>query len=132
MSRYEKRAKCPKCLPDIAGAYFKADGTTEWVCTNCGHRMPRRVNNPVPTVTPSQERVLVRLRSFGWAIETKMIGRSVWVTGSKDRGSVGMNLIAGDSIYGKIGPRGSFEIKLQRLGADKVLTDDIGLEVYLK
>lgn len=136
MSKFEKKAKCPKCLPDVAGAYFKADfvgeGKSEWVCNNCGYRTPRRTNKPSGRITPSQKRVIDLLTSYGWTLETKMIGSAVWVSGRKDRSNPGMNLIAGDSFYGTIGTRGAISLTLQRIGKDVSIDDDIGMSVYLK
>lgn len=115
MSKFEKRAKCPKCLPDIAGAYFTATygpktayGTLDlWKCNNCGHTMPRRVNKPTEKITPSQQRILDKLTALGWNLTHKFIGRKVWVEGKCDT-----CWLFGDTFFGTVGPRG--DVKLTR------------------
>lgn len=128
--RSTKLAKCPSCCPD-GGAIFTVYGSAEWRCNNCGHTTPRRKNSPQPKVTASQQAVLTLLTRLGWTLETKFIGRGVWVVGRKDRGNATSNLILGDSFYGNIGVRGTFKLNLQRFGGDKVITDNAGAEVYL-
>src|SRR5215831_6173402 len=137
-----KLAKCPNCLPDCAGAYFDremkdypVDGPPvyQWKCRNCNHTMPYTPIKPKPeTETASQKEVIALLTALCWTLEIKWHGRNIWVVGRKDRGSPVLNLFNGDSFYGTIGVRGKFRLTLHRLGGDKVLTDRIDLNVYLK
>lgn len=129
-----KCAKCPKCCPD-GGAIFRAtwEGESDvWQCMNCGYTTKRYSIKASGTQTESQTHVIERLKRAGWDVSVEMIGRNVFVKAGKDRGSVGMNLIAGDSLYGTIGVRGAFKLTLQRLGTNPVITDDIGFSVYLE
>jgi hypothetical protein len=134
-----KVAKCSRCLPDLKGAILEAgldfsesgDLVKIWECRNCGNKTPRKTLSPKAKITPSQQKVIDRLTAAGWILETSFIGRKVWVSGKKDRGSMGMNLIAGDSFYGTIGAAGSFSLKLQRLGGEVEVDDDTGIYVYL-
>lgn len=128
-----KIGKCPTCCP-TGGAILKAtydDDNKVWQCMNCGVEQPRRVNKSSGEMTPSQQAVVRALEAKGWKVETRMIGRNVFVKGDKDRGSPALNLFSGDKLYGKIGVRGSFELTLMRFGPDVKITDDIGISVYL-
>ena len=138
MSKFRKIAKCPNCLPDVAGAIFRATynddfGPTDgplnaWKCCNCGHMMPRRVNKPTQKITPSQQEVLNRLTRMGWVLETKFIGRNLWITGKAET-----HWLHGDTMFGTIGPRGNFKLERQvPLIPAKKVTDSIGLSVYFK
>lgn len=132
MSRFRKIAKCPNCLPDIAGAIFNAR-TSEvgqvWVCANCNHHMPRRQNKPAKKVTPSQQRILDKLAFMGWRV-TKVtfmeFGRDIWIEAESDN-----SWVLGDRTYGSIGPRGSFKLHTTGIGSVKEVTDEIALSVYL-
>lgn len=135
MSTKTKRGKCAKCLPDSNGAILTASYRGDdrvWKCSNCGHTTPRYSITPSNTITPSQKLVIERLERAGWTVAVEMIGRKVFVRGNNDRGSVTMNLFAGDSFYGTIGPRGAYEIKLQRFGGDKLIEDETRIYVYLE
>lgn len=126
---FVKVAACPKCLPDSRGAYFDGCGGT-WTCRNCGHRLPRRTNKRTSDkATPSQAAIVSRLESMGWTVETSFIGRNLWVSATRDIGTNG--LWFGDRVFGSVGPRGAFELKMYRVGSGEiVMTDDIGLSVY--
>lgn len=131
---FRKIAKCPSCLPDAAGAIFRrqmGNEGWEWKCSNCHHIMPIRKITPSKEITKCQAEIIEKIKALGWAVETKMIGRAVWIQGKKDRGSFGMNLIAWDSIFGTISVKGTYKITLQRLGEPKIVTDSIGLSVWL-
>lgn len=121
--RTTKLAKCPICLPDSAGAIFTMYGSDEWECNNCGHKLPRRKNNPEPKITPSMQNVLDALKNLGWTVETSFIGRKLWVTASHPT----RNWIIGNRLYGTIGVRGDIELKLQRFETVRVInsTSDI-------
>jgi hypothetical protein len=126
--------KCPRCCPD-GGACFSPtyleDGLAKQ-CNNCGHiinlrKRPRATGKPNAT----QQRVINRITSlFGGIPEITPVSptsRRVWISlKNYDR-----PMLVGDSLFGTIGPNGAFKITLQRLFGDKVLTDDIGLDVYL-
>jgi hypothetical protein len=129
-----KVGKCANCCPD-GGAIFRASwGDADerlWKCCNCGHTTKRYTIKSSGEMTESQTAVVKRLERAGWTITIEMIGRTVFVKGSKDRGSAGMNLIAGDSLYGTIGVRGAYKLTLQKFGGSIVITDEIGISVYL-
>lgn len=136
MASYKKKAKCPQCLPDIAGAIFTkrmGEDGWYWECNNCHHKAKCQKHKPTQKVSQSQQKWLDLLTAKGWTLETNWVNSSgvLWVVGKKDRGSVGMNLIAGDSFYGTIGSKGKLKLTLQRLGKDVVITCDIGISVYL-
>lgn len=129
-----KHGKCPHCLPTggaILTATYDDDFGKVWKCNNCGVTQSRRTNSPTLKVTPSQKAVIERLQRAGWELETKFIGRKVWVVGKKERGNVLANLYSGDSFYGTIGPRGAFSLKLQRIGGEKLIESEIDICVYL-
>lgn len=133
MTRYRKVAKCPNCLPDVAGAIFNArmlETGSEWVCANCNHKMPRRVNKPTKKITPSQQRIIDRLTAMGWRVtkvEMREYGRGIWIEAECDN-----NWMMGNKTYGGIGPRGSFKLHTTGIGSVREVTDDIGISVYLK
>lgn len=112
MSKFKKTAKCLNCCPN-GSAYFTAIWSDEdtgfdmWQCNNCGHRMPRRVNKPTEKITPSQQRIIDKLKSLGWNLTTKFIGRKLWVEGKCET-----CFWFGDTFFGTVGPRG--DIKLTR------------------
>lgn len=116
MSKFRKVAKCPGCCPDIVAAIFKATygpdkigGSFDvWQCQNCNWQMPRRVNKPTEKITPSQQRVLDKLAALGWKLETKFIGRKLWIEGKCET-----CFWFGESMFGTIGPRGDFKLTRQ-------------------
>lgn len=125
-----KKTACPVCCP-TGGAYFRPHGSTEWRCENCGHTTPRRTIKPTGRVTRSQQRVIDKLRGQGWLVKTEMIGQRVWVTGERDLGNPGQNLLLGTTFYGTVGPRGRVRLDFHRFGDSKTITDDVGIEVYM-
>lgn len=120
--------KCPRCCPD-GGAIFSRWGAEEKKCHNCHLVLPFRRIKPTGKPTPSQDRILAQVvQLFGGTPEIRMIGRTLWFSlVNRER-----NWLLGDSLFGTIEPKGKFKITLQRIGGDKVLTDQIGLKVYLE
>ena len=68
------------------------------------------------------------LAAWGWNVEHRFIGRRLWLSARHP----GKNWILGSSLFGTVGVAGSVEIHLQRIGGDRILRDEIDLEVYLK
>lgn len=122
------RGKCPRCCPD-GGACFERqyDGTKK--CNNCHLIVPmRKVKSVGETLSPSQRRVIDRVVAAGWTLEKQeWIGRKAWVVFKHPT----RGWFLGDSVYGSIGPNGRIDLKLQRLGPEKVMRDDIDLDVYM-
>lgn len=132
MWKAKKRGRCPVCLPDSDGAIFTNCGEF-WECNNCHHQIVRKVYSPKPKLSPSQERMIEKVKSFGWNLDSqKFIGRGAWVTFKRDLGNDSSNLVYGDCVYGLIGVRGQCELTLCRFGGDAKITDDIGMSVYLR
>ena len=133
MTKFKKTAKCPTCCP-TGGAEFKKEvapaGGWQWRCVNCYEVVPCRVVNPVPKVTPSQQRIIDKVKGMGWVVKSQeMIGRKVFVVFEHPT----RNLLLGNSTFGAIGPNGSFSFDWSPPFVKSTkLTDRIGLEVYLK
>lgn len=127
------RGKCPRCCPD-GGACFKVEydydtGKDVKKCTNCYLMLPLRRVKASGKPTTKQQEVIDRVRATGWTVdEVKMIGRKVWITFSHPTRS----WLLGNTGFGTIGVCGAFELKLQTIGKDAVITDDIGIKVYLR
>jgi hypothetical protein len=120
-----KIAKCAGCCPTEAATSFQAIGS-EWVCDNCFHRMPRRINKPTPKITPSQKKVIDLLVSMGWTVKTEFIGRKVWITGE-----CGNRWYDGDRFHGTISPGGAYELNATSFGKSPKITDRAGINTYL-
>jgi hypothetical protein len=121
------RGKCPRCCPD-GGAVFD-NWVTQKECRNCGLVIHIRKIKPSGKITKSQQGVLDQIiEAFGGTPEISMIGRSVFLKlVNRER-----NWMLGDSLFGSIGVNGKFKITLQRLGGDAIITDRIGINVYLR
>lgn len=130
MKAETKLAKCAGCLPDAKGAYFTSEYANEgrvWVCNNCGHKVPRRKNNPTPKVTPTQQEVIDLLVSMGWEItKQEFIGRNLWI-----EAKCANQWYNGDKCYGSITPRGTYKLRATSFGNPPVITDRCGIAVYL-
>lgn len=78
----------------------------------------------------SQQRVLDYIvETFGGTpSEVKMIGRKLWFHLENPK----RHWVLGDTVFGTIGPRGGFDLKLPMLGTTVRITDMLGVSVYLK
>lgn|SRR5262245_42230679 len=60
MTTKTKRAKCPGCLPDRAGAIFESVEGGAWTCRNCGHQLPPRKVSAATLMAHAQLRAKLR------------------------------------------------------------------------
>jgi hypothetical protein len=124
--------KCPRCCPNGGACFTRTyddDSRPVKKCTNCHLELPLRKVKATGKPNQTQERVLARLKeTFGGTFEVKMIGRKVWLSATNEN----RPWHEGTGLYGTIGPNGAMSLKLSRLFGDPpVITDDIGIDVYL-
>jgi hypothetical protein len=108
---------------------FEYFGEGKKRCTNCRQVLPLRQVKPTGALTPSQQQVIDQIVGLGWILEKQeFIGRGAWVVFKHPT----RHWMLGDSVYGSIGVRGGFKLDFPQFNSKtKVLTDDIGLRVYL-
>ncbi len=123
--------RCPNCCPDGGACFDRVFGDDGWAkkCTNCFHIYPIRKAKKQTAPNATQGRVIARLVELGWNVtKQEMIGRKVWVAAEHPT----KNWLLGNTLFGTIGPAGAFKLTLQTVGKNPVITDDIGVNVYLK